>query len=493
MTLSLAVMTIVGMVKSFSGEILQSLSWWWIFLSIGLFFLFLTFVKDEKDFWDSEYGKLSHFYEKIIGITGTIMLVLLTIFVIFIAEKNASKSVKMWTIGNIFSSWAVYLSGGQITSPAFMEIKNFSLNRSKNFLSFLTIDNNGKMMAYPSETEIKNPENLAFVHRFDDRDLFVQKDGSVIESGKWIGHTNMVGEISDFIVFRSEDGTLHLVSDFWTQTFRSETDNPELFTYNSKTKDLYWRERIGGNHRIFKNGKAISEPYPNILRYAISDDGNLLMITENADYSKFVIKNNTAIHQIRDEYIQGTLRMNNSDVMYVIKNTDDNSFSVVLNGVILDRKLDEIREIFIEQNTSGFAYFGRPQWEAKYCLFTRYRGNLCSIESYMNPELEGDNSAIAFAALREWRWSIYRNTREIIRNSGYKNRNDISFDYFFFDRTNLRHYVFIEKLPNGYVINKMWKIIDGVWEDIDVENIHFGYEKMFAPVKDASGWKILEF
>lgn len=85
------------------------------------------------------------------------------------------------------------------------------------------------------------------------------------------------------------------------------------------------------------------------------------MITENADYSKFVIKNNTTIHQIRDEYIQGTLRMNNSDVMYVIKNADDNSFSVVLNGVILDRKLDEIREIFIEQNTSGFAYFGRPQ------------------------------------------------------------------------------------------------------------------------------------
>lgn len=69
-------------------------------------------------------------------------------------------------------------------------------------------------MAYPSETEIKNPENLASVHRFGDRDLFVQKDGSVIESGKWIGHTNMVGEISDFIVFRSEDGTLHLVSDF---------------------------------------------------------------------------------------------------------------------------------------------------------------------------------------------------------------------------------------------------------------------------------------
>ena len=59
------------------------------------------------------------------------------------------------------------------------------------------------------------------------------------------------------------------------------------------------------------------------------------------------------IHTIREEYVQGTLRMNAYNVLYTIKNTDDESFSLVMNGAVLDRRLDEIREIFLEQNSSG--------------------------------------------------------------------------------------------------------------------------------------------
>lgn len=60
-----------------------------------------------------------------------------------------------------------------------------------------------------------------------------------------------------------------------------------------------------------------------------------------------------------------------------------------------------------------------------------------------------------FAGLRNNRWSIYRNINELIRDTGYKTREDFSYDYFFFDPTNPRRYVFIEKLTDGYYINKM--------------------------------------
>lgn len=63
----------------------------------------------------------------------------------------------------------------------------------------------------------------------------------------------------------------------------------------------------------------------------------------------------------------------------------------------------------------------------------------------MNPALEGDDSGIVFSAFREGHWAIYRNTTELIRDTGYTNLGDISYDYFFFDPTNFRHYVFIQK------------------------------------------------
>jgi len=48
--------------------------------------------------------------------------------------------------------------------------------------------------------------------------------------------------------------------------------------------------------------------------------------------------------------------MNGTYFLYIIRN-DDESLSLVVDGSVLDRKLDEIREVFLEKNSSGFAYF----------------------------------------------------------------------------------------------------------------------------------------
>lgn len=451
--LSLGVMTVTGMVKSFSHQVLQNFSWGWIFLLIGLVFLVLTFVRDDEQFLPSQKNDFSLVYEKILGIVGMITLTLLTAFIIFIAEQNSAKSTKSSALGNIFTTSELTTASGQLLSPSFREIRNFSYNRSKNIFSFIATDKNGVTKAFPSKITIQNPENLASVRTIGERNFFVQNDGNVVENEKNIGRF-ISGENSQFLAFRSENGELHIVTDSGEQIFQTETETTDKIFYNSQTKDVFWREKIGDAHMIFKNGKKLSDAYPSILRYSVAEDGSMMMIVEGQNFAKMVVKNGTVIHTIREEYMQGTLRMNAYNVLYAIKNTDDESFSLVMNGAVLDRRLDEIREIFLEQNSSGFAYFGRPQGENRYCFFTRYRGNLCGLEKYMNPALEGDNSGIVFAAFREGRWSIYRNATELIRKSGYQNRSDISYDYFFFDPTNFRHYVFIEKTENGYVINK---------------------------------------
>ena len=120
---------------------------------------------------------------------------------------------------------------------------------------------------------------------------------------------------------------------------------------------MFLARKIGDAHILFKNGKKLSDAYPSILRYSVAEDGSMMMIVEDQNFAKMVVKNGTVIHTIREEYVQGTLRMNAYNVLYAIKNTDDESFSLVMNGAVLDRRLDEIREIFSEQNSRWFCIF----------------------------------------------------------------------------------------------------------------------------------------
>ena len=119
--LSLGVMTVTGMVKSFSHQVLQGFSWGWIFLLIGLIFLVLTFVRDDEQFLEAQKTDFSRVYEKILGIVGMITLTLLTAFIIFIAEQNSAKSTQSSALGNIFSNSEITTASGQLLSQFFLQ------------------------------------------------------------------------------------------------------------------------------------------------------------------------------------------------------------------------------------------------------------------------------------------------------------------------------------------------------------------------------------
>lgn len=404
---------------------------------------------------------------------------------------SSEKSVIPTTVSKAFGKDARTVSGSLVT-PSFENIQHVYFDRATDFLSFVATAS-GQSLMYPERLPIRELENLEEIRHIGGKIYFIQKDGTIIENKEAIGKANIDDISANILYFQKSDGKYTFVSSRGEQSFDTEGKSIDKVFYNESTGDIYWRSHAEGGQAIYKNNARISEIYPGILRFSVAKDGALIFVAENADRARMVVKNNVVIHTMRDDYVQGSLQMNGNDTLYVIQNADDGSYSIIVNGTIMDRKLDEIREVFLDKNSNGFSYFGRLQGENRYCLFTRYKGNICNIDAYMNPNLEGDDAGIIFAGLRDGRWSIYRNTTEFISGINYGGKTDISHDYFFFDPTNPRYYLFVEKTPQGYQLNKQGKRLPEIWEDINISSVKFGYnEAIILSVKDGTGWKMTQ-
>lgn len=203
-----------------------------------------------------------------------------------------------------------------------------------------------------------------------------------------------------------------------------------------------------------------------------------------------IIKNGVRIEQILPGYVAGTFQSNGSHTIYV--NDDGKTKTVIYDGGALKNQFEEVREIFLEKSGNSYAFFARPLGEKKYCLFTRYRGNLCGLDGYMNPRLGADGGSVLYAGLKDGFWSIYRNTDTVIKDTKYHGV-DVTSDYAFFDTTNPKQYLFVEKTSDGnYLYRKNGKIMPGIWSDVSLD-VWFGYDnKVITTARDASGWRVVE-
>lgn len=104
----------------------------------------------------------------------------------------------------------------------------------------------------------------------------------------------------------------------------------------------------------------------------------------------------------------------------------------------------------------------------------------------MNPRLSADDSTVLYAGLKDGLWSIYRNTDTVIKDTGYHGTNIIN-DFVFFDTTNPKQYLFIEKTSDGnYLYRKNGKIMPGTWSDVSLD-VWFGYDnKVITAAKDGT-------
>jgi hypothetical protein len=88
----------------------------------------------------------------------------------------------------------------------------------------------------------------------------------------------------------------------------------------------------------------------------------------------------------------------------------------------------------------------------------------------MNPHLGADGTSIVYIAKIDGIWSLYRNTSKLVRNIGYDPKT-IDYDYAFYDTTNPRTYLIIERDPlsKKYRYRKNGELLPFLWDDVSTK------------------------
>lgn len=137
---------------------------------------------------------------------------------------------------------------------------------------------------------------------------------------------------------------------------------PRMIRIMDDDAGVFWVAHEAAGDRVYRNGEPISEVYSKIHALNISPTGDHWMVaadmhSHTQDVS--LVKDGEFQFSLRSSRVVGSLMMNGFHSLYQIKH-EDGSISVVFDGAISDRKLDEIREIYLDSN-GGYAYFGRMQ------------------------------------------------------------------------------------------------------------------------------------
>lgn len=489
----LIVLGLIGylFIKSWNGEVrtlwwtlVQELSWGWIFLTTGSGLLIRSMF--DSDDIDTETSLSDH----LIGWLGAVTILALTGLIISISYiPNIHESNKSHIIEWVFwSGWTETRSGITLSAP-FSSIEQLIFDRKRDSINFFT-SSWTNMVSVPNHVVF---DRLPYATTSIWDSTYTINAEWFVSTASWdiIGKAILPQDVEKSILMYS-GSTLMGLNSKWIQSYSGEYTSIENITTSKNWKDHIWKSKTGTGYTLFKNGKAILEQQYEIMSIAISPDWDSIMAhTRDTDGSHYIMKNGVKIEKIGTWYIEWTLRMNGTESIYTSEH--DNAIELVQNGTILDRKFDEIREIFLDRDGGGYTYFGRPLGEQSYCLYTRYRGNLCGLTGYMNPRQSPDGISIIYAWLKDGNWGIYRNATPIIRNTGYPNKDDISRDYVFFDITNPSYYLFIRWSDDGYRLYKKWAWVEGIWKDVGLDAT-FGYDnKIIMSIQDKNGWRLIEF
>jgi hypothetical protein len=373
--------------------------------------------------------------------------------------------------------------------PSYVDVSMLDFDRKTDSLRFSYVSRDGKIGLIP-ERNIDLAGKISFVG-----------DKVITVSSTWVIAVDGIVEPGEIIASDLEDITI-ISSDLGVKAISPESEylipgmtrRAETIT-KAKNSNIYaWSEKDeSGNYTIYKNGEIVGERVRSVDEISLSGNGYDIttMVTTLAG-ERLIQKNGTGTDRVRDGYIAGTFVSNGSNSLYVV--ATDGIKKIVMDGKALaNNDFDEVREIFIQEDGNSYTFFARPVGDVRYCLFTRYRGNLCGLEWYMNPRMWADGNTVIYGWLRENKWSIYRNTTAIIEDTGYT-RRDIYNDYLFYDITNPRQYLFIEKNSDGsYSFLKNGNRIPGKWKDVGLDTT-FGYDnKVIMSVEDQDGWRVIEF
>ena len=488
--LSLWALTLFGYVDSMkTGNLGHGLSWGWIFFLLGGILMIISYRSSDITEADTAFSEL---VDTIIGMIGGFTLACIAGILILSSLSFFSWGQKHDILNRVYlSSEISSLSGGISTVGSYATLPRISYDRWADSLLTTSDTQSGILWKYMRDSTASTGL-LKIGQRpllLGDTLYSVDRDGYAYSWGRLLLGSR-VTEWEHAILYK-KSGQLHIVTPIEERTlvYTGTISSPIVISDDHST--LVWTEWAIGERRIVKNGIISPKEYTKIQNIALSPKWQDITILVNSWSERVLIKNDIILWALPTTYLSGSYKSNWSHSIFVTETWGIKKVVYDLESV--SRDLQDIREIFLEADGSSYAYFGQPIGEEKYCLFTRYKGNICGLEGYMNPRFWADGGSILFAWKKDGVWSIYRNIDILIKNTGYT-ASSIEYDYVFFDVTNPRTYLFIEKdsATGFYRYRKNGNILPWVWKDVSTE-VEFGYDNhILTAAEDETGWKILE-
>ncbi len=464
------------------NEPINSIEWWIVFIMVGILSLTYSGFSNKID-TKSEFNILS---DTIIGIVGA--LTLLWLSTLIIAASIGTKSIHkgdsilakiQWEGSVFFASWITM-------SSAYPDLGSLLFDRKNDRLSYIIHTESGSLI-YPESlflTWSRAKQRLLGDKKIITSESWTWVDGMLIARAKdteiqeWVLKIN-TGRWIRFITKTSD--VYYTWATGWIWSFATSEDG----------KTVAWTQETLSGTILIQDGKSMSIWYRSMHGIHISKNGkDITSIWVSDQWDRYILKNWIPVETMRSEAVTWTWKSNWVHNIYVI----DNAWilSVIYNWVSIGQEFEEIRDIFLEKNGNGYAFFGRKKGEEAYCFITRFKWSLCGLKWYMNPWFGADWMTIIYAWFKDNRWSIFRNTSILIWDTWYS-RKDIKYDYFFYDATNPKQYIFIEKHGNEqYMLRKNGKVIPIVWKDIGLD-IGFWYNNTaILSARDILWWRVIE-
>lgn len=491
--ISLAIVTLLWYVNvSRDGMPASGFSWGWIFLSIGAILLFWSY-KQRKD--EDGDGKFSETIDTIIGIMWGFALACIAGIIILSSLSFFTKGRDDSEIlSRLYESGSIKVLSGEVkVYGSYMTMPEIAYQRGEGYLLMTHEWEKEKVWEYRSKEHI-----LSWVLQDDESPYYIDKEIYTIDTSGHVRTSSgrvILGSRStenrDAILYK-EDGAFKYRSEKWINqiSFTGVVSSPIVLSEDSR--DLIWVENKGSQKYIVKNGVRIGSGYSTITNLSVSPNGQNISFLSDISGEKSIIRNDISLGNLSKNVLTGSYISNGAHSLYVTK--ENSNMEIHLDTSRVSRGLQDVREVFLEKNGgASYAYFGKPVGEEKWCLFTRYKGNLCGLEWYMNPRLWADGSSVIFAWRKDGIWNIYRNTDTLTRDTWYTPLT-VEYDYAFYDLTNPRTYLFItyDKNTKKYSYRKNGKEIPGLWDDVSTE-VHFGYDNhIITSAKIDGTWKIIE-
>lgn len=470
-----------------TGVKLSHIGWWWTFLIIGSILTLYTY----KNRLPEEENKFSNTIDLFIGVMGGVGLLSLGILIFISSSTHLFPSYKKQSIVELDGiTKTKVLTGWLILSQPYTSLSYVSFDRKKDTLTF--VGNSGGidsfiMLGKKISYEEQMAEWLEPLY-IQDRLYKVSVNGLVFSGNTLLKGSQQTKWEKAILTYNENTGTIFSEKASWGLSFTWKIENP-LLSRNGTT--LIWEEKKDGKTNLWKQGLKLGVPYDKVIKTYVSGDGkDVISLVENNNRME-VIKNGETVDIIPKEYLSESFTSNGSEYFYTIMK--ENVMSIVINGYQWEKKYEEVRDVFLEEDGYSYAYFARPLGEKTYCLFTRYKGNLCGLSAYMNPKIWADGGSILFAGQKSGTWSIYRNIEKIVKDTGYASEN-ISYDYVFFDITNPRTFLFIKKdiTTGNYILIKNGILLSQKWKDVGTDVSFWFDNQIILTVQDETWWHILQ-